>query len=124
MNYLPHSGKGEMSRRKLAELKDAQDAMAEWGRQARCRQGDVDPEIFFEYERGSDPPITRDLHVAEEARQICFSCPVRPDCFAWAQANPWAARYGMWGGYTASDRQFFREAGIDPDELDDARMEA
>lgn len=70
----------------------------EWQLQAACRN--VDPEVFFhpEGERGSQRR-SRD----EDAKQVCFSCPVLKECreHALAVREP----YGVWGGMSEAERE-------------------
>ncbi|MFE4925094.1 WhiB family transcriptional regulator [Streptomyces sp. NPDC056661] len=49
-----------------------------------------DAELFFTRRR------------AQQAQQICASCPVRVECLAHAQSKP--EPFGVWGGLTALQR--------------------
>lgn len=70
-----------------------------WREDALCRQ--VDPEAFY-------PVSTTDPHAYDDARAICALCPVRDACLAAAMTAEGgagaAARFGMWGGMTPSER--------------------
>jgi WhiB family redox-sensing transcriptional regulator len=67
---------------------------ADWWRQARC--AGADPDLFFPPQGGS----------SRVAKQICESCPVRVDCFAYGMAN--GEIYGIWGGTTEDERRRLR----------------
>lgn len=69
-----------------------------WTHRAACR--DADPEIFYPEKGGR----------VEEARAICFRCPVRAECLEWALENN--ERYGLWGGLSERQRRpLFAERG-------------
>lgn len=59
--------------------------------QALCAQ--TDPELFFP-EQGES---------SAKARRICWSCPVRRECLAYAIENN--EPYGVWGGYASRARR-------------------
>ena len=69
-------------------------AIGLWNADARC--ADTDPEIFFP---SADSPAT-------EARAICWNCPVRDDCLAYALDAD--EEYGIWGGLDPRERQNLR----------------
>ena len=56
-----------------------------------CR--DADPDLFF--------PTTREE--TDQALAICASCPVRPECLAYALEA--GERFGIWGGLTEKRRR-------------------
>jgi WhiB family redox-sensing transcriptional regulator len=62
-----------------------------WMAQGACRG--EDPALFF-------PVVGAN---AAKARAICSSCPVRPECLAYALADPESA--GVWGGYAERERR-------------------
>ena len=62
-----------------------------WRQHAACRG--LDPATFFP---GSEEET-------EEARAICFACPVREACLDYALAN--RERDGVWGGATERERR-------------------
>lgn len=64
-----------------------------------CAQPGVDPEIFFPDRGGS---AGRD---ADEARAICYTCPVLDECRDYALAQPISALFGIWGGLTGDERR-------------------
>ncbi|WP_353066045.1 WhiB family transcriptional regulator [Arcanobacterium hippocoleae] len=61
-----------------------------WAAQAAC--ANVDPDSLFV--RGS---------AQRQARQVCFSCPVRIECLADALESKMA--FGVWGGLTERERR-------------------
>jgi WhiB family transcriptional regulator, redox-sensing transcriptional regulator len=65
-----------------------------WTAMAACR--DTDPELFFPV--GSEP-------VAQEARDACDACVVRPQCLEYALEE---RHRGVWGGTTDADRAAIR----------------
>lgn len=69
-----------------------------WEAYAACR--DHDPELFFPLTETTSSPLV------EEAKQVCTSCPVRPDCHDWVTANP--QEYGIWAGLTSKERRRLR----------------
>jgi WhiB family redox-sensing transcriptional regulator len=59
---------------------------ADWRDDAACRT--ADPDMFF----------TDNTSLVQRAKTICFGCPVRVQCQAFALANgEW---WGVWGGMT------------------------
>jgi WhiB family redox-sensing transcriptional regulator len=62
-----------------------------WRDDAICAQ--TDPEAFFPEKGGS----------TREAKQICRSCDVRPECLDYALAHN--ERFGIWGGLSERDRR-------------------
>ena len=70
----------------------------DWQLRGSCRT--VDPNLFFhpEGERGASR-AARD----RSAKQVCLSCPVRPQCAAHALAV--REPYGVWGGMSEDDRE-------------------
>lgn len=45
--------------------------------------------------------------MVREAKKICETCPVRPQCLAHAMKHD---EYGVWGGLTANERRKARRA--------------
>jgi WhiB family redox-sensing transcriptional regulator len=68
----------------------------EWMKRAQCRG--EDPALFFPSLGGN----------AAKARGICSICPVRPECLAYALADPELA--GVWGGTSDRERRKLRAA--------------
>lgn len=64
---------------------------ATWRNRAACRG--IDPDVFF--------PVTEED--AEEAKAICFVCPVREACLEFALAA--REKEGVWGGATERERR-------------------
>lgn len=72
-----------------------------WQQQAACRS--KDPELFFPI--GDSGPAL--IH-AEEAKQVCRTCPVRADCLDYALDNPTRTEDGIWGATTPPERRAMR----------------
>lgn len=59
---------------------------------------------------GEDPELwySEDPYGVSAARNVCFSCPIRPKCLADAMINeegkPIQERHGIWGAHTATER--------------------
>jgi WhiB family redox-sensing transcriptional regulator len=70
------------------------DDWQECSKRAACRG--EDPAVFFPSVGGN----------AAKARAICSVCPVRPECLAYALADPESA--GVWGGITERERRKLR----------------
>ena len=70
-----------------------------WRDQAAC--AGVDTEAFFPV--GSTGPA---VEVADVARAICSTCPVRADCLRFAVATN--QQYGIWGGCDEDERRALR----------------
>lgn len=62
-----------------------------WKENGTCRQ--TDPEVWF---------ADTSRRTKARAASICFSCPVRRPCLAWALA--FAEEYGVWGGLDPTER--------------------
>src|SRR5713226_7043708 len=71
----------------------------EWVRRARCAS--EDPELFFPV--GSNGAA---LEQIRRAKAICWLCPVKPECLAWALLTRQDA--GIWGGLTKEERRDIR----------------
>jgi WhiB family redox-sensing transcriptional regulator len=67
----------------------------DWRDKARCSQ--TDPEVWFP-EKGGSP---------DHAKRICAQCEVRPECLAYALAQP-ESPHGVWGGFTENERRRLR----------------
>jgi WhiB family redox-sensing transcriptional regulator len=65
---------------------------SDW-RDALCRQ--EDRALFF--------PEPRDRPTAQQAKQVCAQCPVRPACLTAALEH--REHYGVWGGMTEGERK-------------------
>jgi WhiB family transcriptional regulator, redox-sensing transcriptional regulator len=68
----------------------------QWRTLAACGR---DPTLFYKNDLDSEEQ-TR--HRVTKAKAVCMSCPVRPQCAAYAFAV--AEPYGIWGGFTESER--------------------
>ncbi len=67
-----------------------------WQSLAACRG--LDPDLFF---------LERSESVSE-AKAVCWGCPVRRDCLAFAMADDSLA--GIWGATTRKQRRLHRRA--------------
>lgn len=78
------------------ELPDLEDLAHRpgWTKRPQCRG--EDPALFF-------PSVGAN---AAKARAICSLCPVRPECLAYALADPESA--GVWGGISERERRKLR----------------
>jgi WhiB family transcriptional regulator, redox-sensing transcriptional regulator len=74
----------------------------DWQRQAACRH--CAPELFFPI-GSTAADVVADI---EEAKAICATCPVRPECLRYAIETP--QEYGIWGGTTEDERRGLRRA--------------
>lgn len=56
---------------------------------------------------GHEERLARDKRaIVGQAREICGGCSVQPQCLAYVMAvEHQGARYGIWAGMTAEDRQ-------------------
>jgi hypothetical protein len=68
-----------------------------WTKNASCRGMDVS--LFFP-ENGHS--------VSKEVRELCNSCPVRTDCYIYAERNKFDAD-GVFGGYSPRQRHEMRK---------------
>jgi WhiB family redox-sensing transcriptional regulator len=86
---------------------------APWQAAALCAQ--VGPQIFF----APDDPDEAVLFSTAEARTICLSCPVRPDCLEDAMQREGDAdrgnRAGVWGGLSPGQRAALARARHGPE---------
>jgi len=70
-----------------------------WQRRAACRgQG---PEMFF-------ARLGDDGAAVQAGKAVCQTCPVQPECLAFALADPMSR--GVWGGTSQETRQAMRRA--------------
>lgn len=83
----------------LAELWD-------WQRHGACRGRDSTQFFHPEGERGSSR-VRREA----AAKLVCATCPVRPECAAHALST--REPYGVWGGFTESERLRLWQTGWD-----------
>lgn len=65
-----------------------------WQDDAACREAETSIFLMDQYFPG-----TREL---EQARSVCHSCAVRPQCLDYAIST--SQDYGIWGGMTAQER--------------------
>lgn len=68
----------------------------DWMTAAHCRG--VDPELFFPHKGES----------SAAAKEVCFGCPVRQECYDHALAN--GEHFGVWGGLTEMERKAIRRS--------------
>lgn len=68
----------------------------DWQTHAKCL--DVDPEMFF--------CEADDIPAIKKAIRICLSCPVRGFCLE----DGWTNKFGVWGSFTAIERERLRKA--------------
>jgi WhiB family redox-sensing transcriptional regulator len=78
----------------------------EWQRYGACRGRDSGQFFHPDGERGASR-LRREI----AAKSICRSCPVRPECAAHALAV--REPYGVWGGFTESERLRLLTVGWD-----------
>jgi WhiB family redox-sensing transcriptional regulator len=88
----------------------------EWQRYGACRGRDSAQFFHPEGERGS----ARARREAT-AKLICQSCPVRVECAAHALGS--REPYGVWGGFTESERLRLLATGWEDGPVDLARLE-
>lgn len=73
---------------------------ADWRDDALCAdavtRGVLDPELFFP--RGTTGAA---LLEAEDAKRVCYSCPVIQDCLTFGMGQ----EFGIWGGMSELDRK-------------------
>jgi WhiB family redox-sensing transcriptional regulator len=69
----------------------------DWRARAACR--DADPELFFPIRSGAD---------ISAAVAICAACPVRAECYKFAEATQQV--HGVWAGVDRGDRMARRKA--------------
>lgn len=68
-----------------------------WMDDSVCRQ--VDPELWH--------PGPGETNKVREAKRICSTCPVQPECYRYAMRQPGIA--GILGGTTERERQQIRQ---------------
>lgn len=64
-----------------------------WVEQAACAE--TDPDLWH--------PDKGEIDKTQHAKAVCEGCPVRPECLAYALDR--REEWGIWGGYTAHERQ-------------------
>ena len=67
-----------------------------WKEHSACKDAPV--EVFF---------VERGTTTVDDAREICFDCPVRVDCLDYALRH--GEKFGVWGGLTEGERRPFRK---------------
>ena len=72
---------------------------SDWRHQARCRE--YDPELFFPI--GNTGPA---LLQTEEAKNVCYRCPVMDECGLWALET--RIEQGVFGGMSEDERRAIR----------------
>lgn len=75
----------------------------DWRHRAACRA--EDPELFFP--TGDTGPARMQ---AEEAKQVCYRCPVINSCLQWALDNGKDA--GVWGGQDEDERRLAKRRAM------------
>ena len=70
----------------------------DWQERALCAQ--TDPEAVFPEKGGS----------TREAKRICASCEVRPECLEYALA--FDERFGIWGGLSERERRRLKRGAV------------
>jgi WhiB family transcriptional regulator, redox-sensing transcriptional regulator len=78
----------------------------EWQRRGACRGRGTGQFFHPDGERGSSR-LRREL----SAKRVCHGCPVRGECAAHALAV--REPYGVWGGFTESERLYLLSLGVD-----------
>lgn len=73
----------------------------DWRHDARCAE--FDPDLFFSTGSGWAA-----RNQDEQAKAICFTCPVQRECLNYALAE--GLDYGVFGGTSPDDRRKFRKA--------------
>jgi len=68
----------------------------DWGKHAACL--DTDPEAFY--------CEADDIETTQSAIRVCFRCDIRGLCL---EAG-WKDRFGIWGSFTALEREKLRRA--------------
>lgn len=72
------------------------EAPDDWQQHAKCL--DHDPEIFY--------CEADDIPAIKTAVKICLSCPIRGFCLE----KGWSDKWGIWGSFTAAERERLRKA--------------
>ncbi|MFF3215315.1 WhiB family transcriptional regulator [Streptomyces sp. NPDC002886] len=65
----------------------------DWWKQAVCTSDEECAELFYSEASGA----------AARAKRICFSCPARGACLAYARET--VEEFGIWGGLTGQERR-------------------
>ncbi len=78
----------------VAHIHSGEEGDKRWQENANCLG--VDPDLFFP-ERGAS---------TKEAKSVCGSCEVRPECLEYALAN--GEKFGIWGGLSERERRRLR----------------
>jgi WhiB family redox-sensing transcriptional regulator len=78
----------------------------DWQRRGACRGRDSAQFFHPDGERGSSRARRE-----EAAKRVCAACPVRPECAAHALTVQ--EPYGVWGGFTETDRLRMQDLGWD-----------
>ncbi len=81
----------------MAPVKTSQRSLESWRRNAACNGTHTD--LFFPVGEVGEEPVRQ----AEEAKVVCFACPVREECLAYALATD--QPFGIWGGTTEAERR-------------------
>jgi WhiB family redox-sensing transcriptional regulator len=76
----------------------------EWMINAACR-GAPDPDLWF-----APSEVGPGAAQVAEAKAVCAGCPVREDCLELALTL--GLDYGVFGGFTASERRALRRAAV------------
>jgi WhiB family redox-sensing transcriptional regulator len=81
----------------MAPVKTSQRSLESWRRNAACNGTHTD--LFFPVGEVGEEPVRQ----AEEAKVVCFACPVREECLEYALATD--QPFGIWGGTTEAERR-------------------
>jgi WhiB family transcriptional regulator, redox-sensing transcriptional regulator len=81
----------------MASLRTSQRSLESWRRNAACNGTHTD--LFFPVGEVGEEPVRQ----AEEAKVVCFACPVRQECLEYALATD--QPFGIWGGTTEAERR-------------------
>ncbi len=87
----------ELSIASLVIVPDDGDGLLAWQERALCAE--TDPEAFFPEKGGS----------TREAKRVCQSCEVRPECLDYALDHD--ERFGIWGGLSERERRRLKKYG-------------
>jgi WhiB family transcriptional regulator, redox-sensing transcriptional regulator len=92
------------------ELLDRELGMPLFFRDANCK--DADPNLFF----------SESLSQNKAAKEVCFVCPIRQQCFSWAIEN---TDEGIYGGMTPGERLQFRRGAkiLDLSEIREMKLQ-
>ncbi|MGH2810522.1 MAG: WhiB family transcriptional regulator [Actinomycetota bacterium] len=99
MNNDSHPSNKTKTTKAVASKLASLEAEARWQDKASCKG--MDPILFFGPENPESVKEKRDRE--EEAKEVCYTCPVKRECLEYALAAREA--YGIWGGHTELERK-------------------